>query len=75
MFESFKNFLVEDLRVNPDLITPDAELAADLGINSLELADMVYSCEEKFDITIDDEDLHKFRTVNDVVKYLENAKG
>lgn len=43
MFESFKNFLVEDLRVNPDDITMEAELAGDLGINSLELADLVYS--------------------------------
>lgn len=71
MFESFKNFLVEDLRISPEKITLEAELAGDLGINSLELADLVYSCEEKFDITIDDEELHNFRTVGDVVKYLE----
>lgn len=75
MFENFKNFLIEDLGVDADSITMDAELAGDLGINSLELADLVYSCEEKFDITIDDEDLHKFRTVGDVVKYLEESKG
>ena len=75
MFESFKNFLVEDLRINADDITMEAELAGDLGINSLELADLVYSCEEKFDITIADEDLHKFITVGDVVKYLEETKG
>ena len=74
MFESFKQFLVDDLRVNPDQITPEAELANDLGINSLELADLVYSCEEKYNITIDDEDLQNFRTVGDVVKYLEESK-
>ena len=75
MFENMKQFLVDELRVNPDDVTMEAELAGDLGINSLELADLVYSCEEKFDITIDDEDLHKFRTVGDVVKYLEETKG
>lgn len=75
MFESFKQFLVEDLRINADVITMEAELTADLGINSLELADLVYSCEEKFDVTIDDEDLHKFITVGDVVRYLEETKG
>ena len=75
MFENLKEFLVEELRVNPDDVTMEAELAGDLGINSLELADLVYSCEEKFDITIDDEDLHKFRTVGDVVKYLEEKNG
>ena len=74
MFESFKNFLVEDLRVNPDDITMEAELAGDLGINSLELADLVYSCEEKYNITIDDEELHNFRTVGDVVNYLESTQ-
>ncbi len=75
MFESFKKFLIEDLRVNPDDITMEAELSGDLGINSLELADLVYSCEEKFDVTIDDDDLHKFRTVGDVVNYLEEKKA
>ena len=75
MFESFKQFLVEDLRINADAITMEAELTADLGINSLELADLVYSCEEKFDVTIDDEDLHKFITVGDVVRYLEETNG
>ena len=74
MFEAFKNVLVEDLRVNPDDITMEAELAGDLGINSLELADLVYSCEEKFNIIIDDENLHDFKTVGDVVKYLESTQ-
>lgn len=74
MFEAFKNFLVEDLRISPEKITMEAELSSDLGINSLELADLVYSCEEKFDITIDDEELHNFITVGDVVKYLESTE-
>mgnify|MGYP003297477232 CR=1 FL=1 len=75
MFESFKKVLVEDLRVNPDDITLEAELASDLGINSLELADLVYSCEEKFNIMIDDEELHNFKTVGDVVNYLEKIQN
>ncbi|MBQ2256124.1 MAG: hypothetical protein II330_04630 [Clostridia bacterium] len=45
----------------------------DLVINSIELADLVMLCEEKFDIEIDDEDIHKFVTVGDVVNYLENV--
>ena len=70
MFEQIKNLLVEELHVDPEVITPDAELANDLGINSLELADMILLCEEKFNVTIDDDDLHTFVTVNDVVNYL-----
>ena len=70
MFEKVKNLLVEELRVDPEDVTPEAELANDLGINSLELADLILLCEEKFNVTIDDDDLHTFITVNDVVNYL-----
>jgi acyl carrier protein len=71
MFENVKQFLVEELRLNPDDVTMEAELSGDLGVNSLELADLVYLCEERFNIIIDDEDLHNFTTVGDIVKCLE----
>ena len=70
MFEKVKTLLVEELRVDPEVVTPEAELANDLGVNSLELADLILLCEEKFNVTIDDDDLHTFITVNDVVNYL-----
>ena len=72
MFENLKKFLVEELRVKPEDVTMEAELGSDLGINSLELADLVYLCEEKFNVVIDDEDLRDFNTVGDVVRYLES---
>ena len=71
MFETLKKFLVDELHVNEADITMDAELSGDLGINSLELADLVFVCEERFNIEIADEDLHRFITVGDVVRYLE----
>jgi acyl carrier protein len=72
MFENVKQFLVEELRVKAEDVTMEAELTGDLGINSLELAELVLACEEKFNVVIDDEDLHQFSTVGDVVTYLEN---
>ncbi len=74
MFEEIKTFLVDELRVKPEDVTMEAELASDLGVNSLELADLVYLCEEKFNIVIEDEDLHNFKTVGDIVSYLESKK-
>ena len=70
MFEKVKDLLVEELSINPDDVTPTAELVNDLGINSLELADLVLLCEEKFDIEIGDDAVHKFITVGDVADYL-----
>ncbi len=75
MFNKFVDVLVEELQINRDDITMDAELSNDLGINSIELADLVMICEEKFGITIADDDIRKFTTVGDVVTYLESIKG
>lgn len=71
MFEKLKALLVDELQIDEADITMDAKLSTDLGINSIELADLVMICEEKFNIEIDDSDLHNFVTVGDVVKYLE----
>lgn len=75
MFETVKEILVEEMQVKEEDITPEAELINDLGINSLELADMILICEERFNIEIKDEDIHNFITVGNVVDYLKNATG
>lgn len=74
MFEQLKAILIEELQIEADLITPEAELTNDLGINSIELADLVMLCEDKFNIEIDDENIGKFVTIGDVVEYLEGLQ-
>lgn len=71
MYEQFVNLLVDELQIDRDDITMEAELSNDLGINSIELADLVMICEDRFGIEINDEDIHQFTTVGDVVNYLE----
>ena len=75
MFEKLKELLVDELQIDEADITLDAKLSTDLGINSIELADLVMLCEEKFNIEIDDVDIHNFVTVKDVVTYLENLNA
>ena len=74
MYDKFVELLVEELQIDRDEITMEAELSNDLGINSIELADLVMICEDKFGITIEDDDIRKFTTVGDVVSYLESIK-
>ena len=71
MFEKLKELLVEELQIDAEDITLEAELSGDLGINSIELADLVMLCEDKFDIEIEDTDINRFVTIGDVVNYLE----
>lgn len=71
MFEKVKAILVDELQIDEADITLDAELSGDLGINSIELADLVMLCEDTFKIEIKDEDIGTLTTVGDVVSYLE----
>jgi acyl carrier protein len=71
MFERVKKILVDTLNVDEAAITPEAELEKDLGINSLDVYELVVNFEEEFNIEIEDEAARTFVTVEDIVKFLE----
>ena len=73
MFDKVKEILVDELQIKESDISLDAELVNDLGINSLELADLIMVFEEKFNIEINENVIRKFLTVGDIVKYLSDA--
>ena len=54
MFEEIKKILVEEFSIEEDKITLGSEFVNDLGINSLELADLVFLCEDKFNVTFEE---------------------
>ena len=53
-------------------VHPDDVLTSGLGLNSLELFNLISDIQDDYKIEIPDEDLIKFKTVKDVVLYLEN---
>jgi len=72
MFEKVKKLLSEEMGIDESLITPEARLIKDLELNSLELAEFILTCEEKFKISIKDDDLKKLVCVKDIADYLES---
>lgn len=52
-------------------ITEDMELVADLGLSSLDVMDAVLAFEEEFGVEIPDDRIMEFRTVGDILRYLE----
>ncbi len=74
MYEQFKTILVDELSIDPAIISMDASLTKDLGINSLELADLILLCEDKLGVEIDDKQLSKFISVGDIVDYLQSLE-
>jgi acyl carrier protein len=59
----------ENLGVSIDMVTPNAAFGLDLGA-SLDFVEMIMECEEKFQITIPDEDASKLITVAQLALYI-----
>ncbi len=77
MFEEIKQMLIDEIQIKEEDIKPEAELVNDLGLNSIEIADLVLLCEERYDIEVDEEETRGCVTLGDFVNYLEktvNAK-
>ncbi|HEY9487292.1 MAG TPA: acyl carrier protein [Chryseosolibacter sp.] len=63
--------LVEKLGIAQSEITPDANFVKDLGIDSLDYAEIVMEFEQTFDIRIPDDDAEKLQTFGEAVKYIQ----
>lgn len=74
MLETVKKMLAEEFNIDENSIGADSKLEADLGINSLELAELAFRLEEEFGIEVKDEDIPTLITVGDVANYIEEKK-
>ena len=69
--EKVRNFLVEDLEIDEEKITPDALLKEDLGIDSLDFVDIVVIVERNFGFKIKPEEMEGVDTYSKFCDYIE----
>ena len=72
VFEKIKKILIDQLDADEDAVTMEASITDDLGADSLDLADIVMSIEEEFDIEVPDDQLVNIKNVGEIVKYIED---
>ena len=68
--KSIRLILVEKLGIVPTQITSDANFVKDLGVDSLDYAELIMEFEQKFGIKIPDHDAEKLATVQDAIDYI-----
>ena len=73
-FETVKNMIAEQLKVNPAEIKPESRLMEDLKADSANVMVLIMDLEDAFNMTVDDTAITTLRTVGDVVKYIEANK-
>jgi acyl carrier protein len=70
IFSKVKAIVAEQLSVEADQVTPEANFQNDLNADSLDVVEMVMALEEAFDVEIPDEAAEEIKTVQDAVDYI-----
>lgn len=58
-------------KINPDKVDLQAHFLNDLGLDSLDVVEIVMALEDEFGVEIDDEQAEKIFTANDAVELLK----
>ncbi len=75
MLDRVKEIIEEKLGLDGVEITAETSFKDDLGVDSLDLFELVMALEDEFGTEIPSEDLEQLTTVGAVVEYIENKKN
>ena len=71
MLEKIREILNEELNIDPEDVNEDSDFRDDLGVDSLDLFELVMNLENEYGIEFPAEELETLRTVGDVIEFLE----
>ncbi len=60
---------------DPESLTREAELVADLGMDSAKALELLVELEDSLEIEIEDEDAARLITVGDILDYLDRLEA
>ncbi|MBP3442621.1 MAG: acyl carrier protein [Clostridia bacterium] len=72
IFEKLQEIIADQLEMDANDIAYDSNILDDLGADSLDVVDLIMSIEDEFGIEVPDEALENIRTVEDMVKFIED---
>lgn len=71
VFERIRKILCDQLDLEEDNVTMESDIVEDLEADSLDVVDLMMTIEDDFSIEVPDEEIENFRTVGDVVRFIE----
>jgi len=74
MLERVKEIIIEQLSLEDVEIIEKTSFKEDLGVDSLDLFELVMAFEEEYGVEIPTEDLESIQTVGDIITYMK-SKG
>ncbi len=71
IIEKVNDFLINEIEIEKELITPEASLIKDLGIDSLDIVDIIVIVEQVFGIRIKGEELKDVKTLQQFYDFID----
>ncbi|MBR5372203.1 MAG: acyl carrier protein [Oscillospiraceae bacterium] len=71
VFEKLKDIILDQLDVEEDEITMEADFIDDLQADSLDIATMMEAIADEFDIAVPENVVDSISTVGDAVRFIE----
>ena len=75
LFEKIQKLIADKLEIDEGKITLDSSFRNDLGADSLDTYELVYSIEEELGVSIPDEKANEFETVRDAYDFIKSEQG
>ncbi len=73
IIEQVNEVFQEDFEMELQQLVPEANLFTELGLDSLDVVDLVVALQKKFDVSIrDDERIRDIRTLEDLYLFVES---
>jgi len=70
VFEKVCSIISDQFGISEDELSPETDLVNDLGADTLDMADLAMSFEDEFQIEFTEEAVNGFKTVGDIVDYI-----
>lgn len=70
--EKISQIIADQIGVKADKITMSSDFKEDLGIDSLDIFEIILELEEEYSLEIPTEDLENMKKVTDLVHYLDS---
>ena len=75
IYEKVDAFLIDELEIDEAKIEENARLKEDLGIDSLEVVDVIVLVEEEFGFKMQREDFKELKTYGEFCHFIESQVG
>ena len=76
IIEAVNNALVNEMELDPDELSPEKTFFDDLGLDSIDMVDLIIGLQRKFGVSLrEDDEIKKVRTLEDVYDFFDQFQA